>query len=757
MLRFVFRRLVAFPLWPVLSGVLIGVCLADLLGLSSWLPVLAGGLITTAIVRKRWLVMLSGGLIAAYLTHGFTISHQRSSMLAFEHQSVIYKTSIEGVIIDAGKKDTGPYLVKIIKSNELSSGSRVLLSQPRRQSTNLEYGDVIKAEGKLSKIGAIRNPYGFDRAEWLHRRGANLEFTPNRPVNIQGVSWLHIPVRTMAKWRGHIRNAITHGISAESKQAQLIRAVVLGERPPRKSAMIQDFRESGTLHVFAVSGLHVGMVGIIIAAVLWLIHVPRWMMVSGVILGMTIYAGVTGMNPPAVRAVVMAAVFLTGFLMQRKPALVNSLAASAIIVLLIDGHQLFTPGFQLSYGVLLAIALATTMWTRVLKPLGEIDPFFPRSLLSSKQEFVLEKRRWLRGSLAVSASAWMGSAPLMWIHFGIVTPIAIIAGIPLMLIVFLILALAMLSLAVGAIWQPAGEAVNALNSYFASASYTMAATFAETPGGHFYSTPHDDGRHRIIVFDLPYGGGAQFLDMGGGILLDSGRDDAFHRHVMPTLTALRSQPDSLIISHADSKHSGAMSQCLGYYKIKQALIPRRDLRSPSYKQFLTNAAKHDCRLIVPKMGQVFQIEPGVHLEILHAPALLDGLGRADDTGLVLRLHCQGWRILFTGDAGYTTEERLLDSGVDLHADVVVMGRNRDDFTGSQRFLEAVHPRVIISTNAPFPNNETIPKVWKKLLKENGIQLLDQHQTGAVTITSDNDSLTLEPTLKAARSLTLTRE
>ena len=354
-------------------------------------------------------------------------------------------------------------------------------------------------------------------------------------------------------------------------------------------------------------------------------------------------------------------------------------------------------------------------------------------------------------------AAWTGSTPLMWIHFGIITPIAIIAGIPLMMIVFLILALAILSVALGSLWQPAGETINTLNSHLATITYTTAATFANTPGGHFYQTPKQDDKHRIIIFNLPYGGGAQYLDMGGGILLDCGRNDAFQRIVMPTLTHLRASPDSLIVTHADAKHSGAMSQCLENFHIKQALIPQRELRSPSYKQFLTNAHTRGCRLITPRNGQHFQIEPKVSLEVLHAPAELSGKGKADDTGLVLRLHCHHWRILFTGDAGYLTEERLLASGADLSADVIIMGRNQDDFTSSPAFLKAVRPLAIVSTNTPFPHFESIPESWRNFLQTNNIQLLDQSQTGAVTITIDQQSLTLTPTLDNTHPVTLIRK
>ena len=745
-----------FPLWPLLAGILGGAAYADLRGFAGLYAILATAVLIAVLWRKSGVRILLAGFCLGLLTHGITVEKQRAVSHLVETKSLICEMTLEAVVIDTGSKQTGPYLAKVTASDSVPIGARILVSFPARISARLVHGNVIRVTGLLENIEPVRNPHGFDRRRWLHRQGANAVFIPCRQPEIIGTSRAHAPVRLMARWREKIRTNITAGLHTDGKEATLIRAVFLGERPPRTSALIKDFRESGTLHVFAVSGLHVGLVGAIIAAVLWFLRLPRWVMISGVILGMAMYAGVTGMRPPAVRAVIMATVFLSGFLVQRKPSLVNSLAASAVIVILLDGHQLFTPGFQLSYGVLLSIALVAGFWTKILKPLAETDPFLPRALLTPMQEFWLERRQWLSGSLAVSIAAWMGSAPLMWVHFGIITPISIIAGIPLVLLVFCILALAMLSLALGSAWPPGAEAVNSLNARLARMTYSAAATFADIPWSHHYRRPVDDGKTRIIVFDLPYGGGAHWIDTGGGILLDCGRTDAFQRHVMPSLAALRATPDSLIVSHADSKHSGAMSRCLGFYPVKQALIPMRGLRSPSYRTFLDEAERASCSLVVPRLGQRFELEPGVYLEILHAPAELDGKGRADDFGLVLMLHCHGWRIMFTGDAGYETEANMLESGMDLRADVIVMGRNRNDFTGSLEFYQSVKPKAIISTNADFPERERISESWLKNIRSVNAHVFDQQLYGAVTITLDTDSLTLTPTISSRQPLTLHR-
>lgn len=750
------------PLLPLLLGVLGGVLIADCDGLQQWIPVLATSIAAALIFPRSIMVLFVTGLILAYGLHGSKVQNLQAWKETASAGKLGGIMTLTGVILDTGPEQNGPYL---IKSRKITSQGE-LHHMPERSAIKVELepvspcpykpelGDIISVSGVLRLIEPMRNPHGFNRQEWLYRQGAVLCMNPHTAMTREGVSLVHRPLRMMAKGRQHLRRSMTSGLDAEAEPSQLIRAVVLGETPRHNPSMVDDFRQSGTLHVFAVSGLHVGMVGAIFASLLWLVRAPRWVLILGVILAMSAYAAITGLRPPAVRAVIMASIFLTGFLIRRKPSLINSLAASAIIVLLWDGHQLFTPGFQLSYGVLLAIALAGSPCIHLLRPMASIDPFLPRQLLTPWQERMLAWRRWLRNSLAVSMAAWMGSAPLIWIYFGIVTPVAIIAGIPLMLMVFVLLALALLGIGAGTLWQPAGNALNHVNALVARSTYHTAALFAGMPGGHWHRQPPRPEKGRIIVFDLPGGGGANLIDAGGGILLDSGRGDAFYKHVLPTLRALGVRPDSLVISHADSRHSGSMSLCLDHFAPRQAMIPRADLLSASYQEFLNKSGQCHCQLVTPRSGQSFAIEEGVRMEILQAPAELSGYGRADDSGLVIRLHWHGWKILFTGDAGFITENRLLASDLELGADVIISGRNRDDFTGHEDFYRAVAPRVIISSNATYPENERIPQNWFRRAASMGIIAVDQQQTGALTLTIEKGNLLITPTLKEVDPITI---
>ena len=735
---------------------LLGVWAADRSGLQYPAVIAASGAILIFLLRKVNVSLFILGFLLSYLFHGLVVTHQRAWL-----SDTPREIQLTGTVLDTGATGNGPYLIEVFYTPEsdLPDGVHLALMAPRYENTELLRGDIFSTRGRLELIPERRNPYGFDVVSWRHRQGADLNLISTEPIQKHGVSTVSKPLRVMENWKGHIRNKITLGLDPNSMEAQIIRAVVFGEKPPSTSDsadLMESFRLSGTLHVFAVSGLHVGMVALILNFTLSWLCAPRLFRISAVILGVILYAGITGFHPPAVRAAIMITLIMGGFLLKRKPAIINSLALSAIIVLLWDGHQLFTSSFQLSYGVLLSIALITGFWNQLLSPFTEIDPFMPRMLLSKWQTFLLSRKNWLKNSISVSLSAAIGSAPLIWFHFGILTPVSIIAGIPLMLIVFSILAISMVSLLIGSLIPSSAQFLNKTNAFTAKSAYQTASFFAEIPSGHWHKKPTRPENGRVIIFDMPYGGGANYLDLGGGVLLDSGRDDHFVRHVLPTLSSLRAQPDSLIISHADSLHSGGMAQCLETFQAQQTIIPQRDQRSPSFQDFLHLADQTEHPLITPTLGQIFPIEEDVYLEILHAPHDLLGNGKADDSGLVVRLHWQGWRILFTADAGTQTENRMLESGLDLSADIIVMGRNKNSPSGSEAFYQAVSPIAILASNSSYPETESIPASWRNMTEKLGIQVIDQLKTGAVTITLNNNTLTLTPTLPNANSVTLHR-
>src|SRR6202142_449688 len=137
--------------------------------------------------------------------------------------------------------------------------------------------------------------------------------------------------------------------------------MVLGKRSEIPTETYADFQRTGVFHVFAINGLHVGLVTAIVLIVLRLLRIPRrWCAVAAVPL-LILYVFATGAHPGAVRALVMACVWLIGGMLVRPADSRNTLGAAALVILLFDPTQLFDGGFLLSFAVVLAIVTLTPL------------------------------------------------------------------------------------------------------------------------------------------------------------------------------------------------------------------------------------------------------------------------------------------------------------------------------------------------------------------------------------------------------------
>jgi beta-lactamase superfamily II metal-dependent hydrolase len=91
------------------------------------------------------------------------------------------------------------------------------------------------------------------------------------------------------------------------------------------------------------------------------------------------------------------------------------------------------------------------------------------------------------------------------------------------------------------------------------------------------------------------------------------------------------------------------------------------------------------------------------------------------------------------DSGVKTEQALLARGLDLRSDIVIKGQHRSGQSGSEAFLDAVRPRLIIASSRDFPDHERISDAWAEELPKRGIKLFRQDETGSVTLRFRHDS------------------
>ncbi len=603
------------------------------------------------------------------------------------------------------------------------------------------YGDRLALQGLLQRPAPPRNPGEFDFDHFLLRQGIAAEFLadgPLAPAQTLATDQGHPAVAAALRARDWIAAAVTRDLEDAPDIAATVRTMVLGTREKTPDAIADAFRASGTMHVFSVSGLHVAL----FAAILWFIlsrtPLPRGAIIALSLAVVFFYVFITGLRPSAWRAALMVGLLMAAPLWNREANLFNSLGAAALVLLGAQTQQLFQPGFTLSFGVLLAIALFQKPLHRLasaaLGSWSAPDPFLPEELRSLPQSAWYALREKLCLSLAVSTASTLGSMPLMIGYFNLITPVGILANLLLVTLSLWILVVACLSLASTALGLPSLALLwNNANWALAWASIAAAKYFAALPLGHLRVDPARLWRGQpcdITVLDLDRGGAASHLDTPSGQhwLIDCGGLKHWNRSLRPHLERTPvNHLDGLILTHQDTYHRGALAPL-------SALFPPNNLYAPvGEKRPLGSPLR---------AGQSLPLEPSLHLEVLW-PLPAPAPGVADDRALVLRLHHRGFRILFTSDIGFAAEKSLLASGTDLRADVLVMGRHGADFCGLPEFLRAVQPGALVFSNHRFPESERAPLPWQQAVAALGITPFDQARCGAVQLRLDDAGLALQ--------------
>ncbi|MGC6564266.1 MAG: ComEC/Rec2 family competence protein [Akkermansiaceae bacterium] len=623
---------------------------------------------------------------------------------------------------------------------------KVFIPQAGRFTT----GEVLEVKGRFFVPEAERNPGTFSRLDQWEREGISGGLVVMESTSL-GLRWHGAPLRWAEQMRVGLREKISAGLPEESIGREVILAMVLGDKPPRDSVISQAFRESGAMHVFAVSGLHVTLVGGLCWLVLSGLPVPRRLGVVVVILAMVGYSMITGARPSSVRATMMAICFLGAFLVRRRPSLFNALALSFIIVVGLSPSEVFDIGFQLSYGVLASIGMGVGLVYRLTGKFAELDPFFPARLLTDWQRRRLSFRQYFASLAASSVAAWLGSLPMMIWHFGIVTPVAVLTSLVLIPLTMVILGCAFFSAFVGMFWTTGGEWVNQVNAGVGKAGYLAAEGFSDLPGGYWHS------RELVaadwVVFDPADGGAASFLNVERGAMIDVGGRQFYHRELRSILSTWNADPEMVLISHPDGDHAGGLPDILERGGLKRALLPVSAALSPSYREFMAMAANEGCEILVPRTGERFELGDEVWLEIVREASGKEE-GIADNRIMVMKVHWQGWKILVTGDLGLEDELKLLESGVDLSADVVIMGLHEWGVSGQKQFLDATGAKVVVVSGCRFLPEETPKPRWVSMVESAGIELLHQESTGAVLMNFTKGQLSVRSYLDPSKVIRL---
>lgn len=641
----------------------------------------------------------------------------------------------------------------------------------QRQET-LPYGTRATFSGRLVPLAGASVPGGFDAREFYFRQSgalARLEIADGDAFTILPGRSGYALVRHARDLRAKLEAILLEGLPPASEPyARLIAAMTLGAREHSPEELEEHFRNSGTLHLFAVSGMHVGVVaGLLLGATL-LVGIPRTQAVWLVIPLLLFYSVLTGLSPSAVRAATMLAVFLAGYGLREKPRLVNSLGFAALLLLLVDSQQLFLPGFQLSFTVLFFIATLASPISRTLAGPFIADPFLPKSLVRPLRRNCDRVSRALAASLAISLASWLGSAGLLAWHFQSLSPVGVVANVFMVPFAGIVIGAAFatfIAQGIGMGWL--ALLVNQLNVVITTVLVAFAQFFASLPGAYLHTGRENapDRGEATLRLDLmgSRGESATLLTIPSAPgakpllwMIDTGGARTYRGSILPLLRSRGiHRLDALVLTHGDVGHLGAAPEVIAQFRPSMLFESSVDNRSPFHPEIAAVAAQVGVRTIAMDRGHLLRLGGSTLATVLHPSSQSPGR-LADDRALVLKLSYAGGTILFTSDSGFNTEKSLLESGADLRADLWIRGQHLETPGALPAFVDAVSPSAVVSTDADFPVGERIPESLRQILAERDIALFELTERGIVSVEIDEANILVTPFDRQEEALRIER-
>lgn len=737
------------PLVGLAMSALVGIAVADFVRLPIAILFFAGlaAALAALVFPRRWL-----GWIAALLT--FALLHTTRHV---ENPARIFgsglerprPTSVEGVVwseptvFDSGRGPSGgTFWLKVDRIDPIAPVAGQLCLA-RWEGAAPAYGDRVRMRGSVEPIDAPKNPGQFDIGRWLARRGVHFAVVANsgRECEIvghdQGEMLRHFAIRA----RVWIKERLDFGLPPDPATSSLISSMLLGMRGETPPDLKELFQKTGTLHLFAVSGLNIGMLAVIALYVLKPFGIGRRSGVFVIVPFLITYGVVVGMSASCARATFVGVFFFLASLWEREAVPLNSMAGAALAILAVDTNELFNPGFQLSFALVLVIVGFSKRIQTPMERWAQPDEFLPRRLWSWKHRAGMTVAATVAGTLAVGIASWLGSMPFMWGYFHLLSPIALIANIVAVPLAFLILGFGIMSIATGVISASAiCTIVNHANWQCAQWLVGWVGWTAQFSSGHHYVEWPEMNRDRICeVVALDAGEGAAIHVRAGDLdwLIDSAHRRDYPRFVLPYLRSRGvDRLDGLFLTHGDTAHVG------GAMELIEDLHPRwiGDCagldRSGTHRVFHAELVKRSIGRRFFQRGDVVPLGEGVSARVLYPPADHSPQNVADDKALVLRVEANGFRILLTSDIGFSAENWLLKHEADLCADILIKGWADRDFSGTPDFISAIRPQAVVFSAPRFGTSET--GEWAERLKRRGITMISQAEHGAARIAVDRN-------------------
>ena len=625
------------------------------------------------------------------------------------------KELYEGIITESSPTTK---IVKLTKPGEYASLKVIV-----RTSQALNINDKIRVFGELREVSpTFKNPYLLSW-KWLKKlegvsydlRGTIISVTP-------GTHYVHAA-----------RNNLKQKIDASGTQhAGIIKALTIGDTTDLDEGVKKLFLHTGTSHILAISGSNIGIITAFFFFISrFLLGRIRTLRLRGddmryaalaTIPFAFLFMLIAGSSIPTVRATIMVTVFMLSLYLERGRDIFNTVALSALAILLIYPHSLFTPSFQLTFASVVFIIIFT-------------QRIFP--LIKTDNRLV----KWFFLSTGMTIAATIGTLPVVLYHFYGVNPFSVfhnLIGVPLMCIIAMPLGLLGVALPWGEyLLRLSGEVlavtVNILTTLNWGYIYPMARpnlfeiilyfiillvlvhirrklAFAlmvllilPVASGYAYYAYNerfnvdirvniiDVGNGDAIIVEAPKG--VRILIDGGGF--HTGDFDVGKSILTPILLSKKILTlDYVINTHPHGDHLGGIPTILRDFKVKNFSTGSYFISREKFVDLMKLLRGKKIPLTTWKRGDKFLLKNGMEIVVLN-PGPETGTDDLNNASLVMRIGYGNFSILFAGDIGSDVEEKLILAGNNLRADVLKIPHHGSRYSSSHEFLSAVQPKIAL--------------------------------------------------------------
>ncbi|WP_432409260.1 DNA internalization-related competence protein ComEC/Rec2 [Wukongibacter sp. M2B1] len=625
----------------------------------------------------------------------------------------------------------------------------------------------IRVKGKLQIPETARNPKMFDYNLYLRTQGISTVINAKKSnVDVIGIGDLPYFVSLRNKIKSFVYRGTFKNFPGEEGKVAL--SITFGDKKIINEDIYEDFKNNGTAHALAVSGLHFGILFMFINFILKGFRLTEKYKILITIFLIWFFALIVGFTPSVIRASSMITLLSISNNLDRRYDLFTALAFICLCNIVVNPFMMFNVGFQLSFLAVIAIGL---FYRTIYKKLSLLPDF-------------------LRQMVAVTLAAQIGTSPIIAYHFNMFSPIALLINIPVVLLVGIVLPINLvffISLFINdniaqciafvdrmliklLVW------INSLSSYVSFSKFNVVSPSIilmllfysllilicykeKIPYCKRLKTKNIVFVFIIVVlctnvlgFILPKDLKVTFIDVGQGdcilietpkgktILVDGGeeQEDFLSSFLLKNNI---SYIDLICISHIHNDHIGGISNVIENIGAGQMVIGTKQYTSEEWQEIEGICLEKKIPIVEFTKGKIIRLEKDLTLTAVYPKTeLIENTNEdTNNNSLVIILEYRDFEMVLTGDIEKEAEMDIIKGGFRKDIDVLKVAHHGSKTSSTSEFIDLFNPEIaVIQVGKNFfghPNEVTLNK-----LKEREIKIYRNDKNGAVIIETDGKNI-----------------